>query len=149
MYCFVVIYVFIFLSFFVCHLYFVLQGQKHILFYYSNLMHWSKLLIQTVLTCLDMLQLRESTLYLSQNISHFKRKHVYLDLHYYLNIITLYNKTHQFKLTFLKPQIYEVKSDYSHVKPQILFLFKEEVQDKFPNKVWISSVIDYLCPAKL
>lgn len=38
---------------------------------------------------------------------------------------------------------------YSHVKPQVLFLFEEEIQDKLPDEIRIPSVIDDLRPAKL
>ena len=38
---------------------------------------------------------------------------------------------------------------YLHIKPQVLFLLKEEIQDKLPDEIWIPRVVDDLCPAKL
>lgn len=38
---------------------------------------------------------------------------------------------------------------YLHIKPQILSLLEEEVQDKFSDKIWIPGVFNHFCPAKL
>lgn len=43
----------------------------------------------------------------------------------------------------------EVEATDSHVKPQILLLLEEEIQDKLPHKIRIASVVDHLRPAKL
>lgn len=41
------------------------------------------------------------------------------------------------------------EATYSHVKPQILLLLEEKIQDKLPHKIWIASVVNHLRPAKL
>lgn len=43
----------------------------------------------------------------------------------------------------------EEEATYSHVKPQILLLLEEEIQDKLPHEIRIASVVDHLRPAKL
>lgn len=43
----------------------------------------------------------------------------------------------------------EDEATYSHVKPQVLLLFKEKIQDKLPHEIWIARVVDHLRPAKL
>lgn len=36
-----------------------------------------------------------------------------------------------------------------HIEAKVLFLFKEEIKDKFPDKVRVQCVIDNFCTTKL
>lgn len=45
--------------------------------------------------------------------------------------------------------IRRIKEISLHVKPQILLLLKEIVQNKLPHKVWVECVVNHLCPPKL
>ena len=36
-----------------------------------------------------------------------------------------------------------------HVKPDFLWFLKQEVHNKFFNKIWVQCILDHLCSAKL
>lgn len=38
---------------------------------------------------------------------------------------------------------------YLRIKTKVLFLFEEEIEDKFPHKVRVQCVVDNFCPTKL
>lgn len=41
------------------------------------------------------------------------------------------------------------RCSHLHIKAKVLFLFKEEIKDKFPHKVGVQRVIDHFCPTEL
>lgn len=43
----------------------------------------------------------------------------------------------------------QTETAYLQVKPQVLSLLKEVVQNEFPHKVWIQGVVDHLGSPKL
>lgn len=61
-------------------------------------------------------------------------------------------RTREWGLSVVAPVRKRVEGEeatYSHVKPQVLLLLEEEIQDKLPHEIRIASVFDHLRPAEL